>query len=176
MNTGPRSNDFELFGFDFLIDEDFRVWLIECNVNPYLGVPNKYIEWLLPRMINDLFKLTIDKVHPPKNDVFPDEGNEFELILSNTVSKRRPYNISLYPRRELEQIPMYKIPKKPEIQDEILRQSPLQKPPKDILQQVKDIAEKYMIIDPDDFAKPLSRIMTKLRRWETMFEDNILNA
>ena len=40
LTTGPRKNDFELFGFDFLIDEDFRVWLIECNCNPYLGVPN----------------------------------------------------------------------------------------------------------------------------------------
>ena len=43
MNSGRRKNDFELFGFDFLIDEDFRIWLIEVNDNPYLGVPNAYI-------------------------------------------------------------------------------------------------------------------------------------
>lgn len=28
---------FELIGFDFLIDEDYRVWLIEVNTCPYLG-------------------------------------------------------------------------------------------------------------------------------------------
>ena len=28
---------FELIGFDFLIDEDFRVWLIEVNTCPYQG-------------------------------------------------------------------------------------------------------------------------------------------
>lgn len=40
MNPNNRKNVFELFGFDFLIDEDFRVWLIEINTNPFLGTPN----------------------------------------------------------------------------------------------------------------------------------------
>ena len=48
MHSGRRKNDFELFGFDFLIDEDFRVWLIEVNTNPYLGIPNEYIRGMLP--------------------------------------------------------------------------------------------------------------------------------
>lgn len=54
LHSGRRKNDFELFGFDFLIDEDFRVWLIEVNDNPYLGIPNDYIRQMLPMMINDL--------------------------------------------------------------------------------------------------------------------------
>lgn len=29
LNKNKRENAFELFGFDFMIDEDFRVWLIE---------------------------------------------------------------------------------------------------------------------------------------------------
>lgn len=41
MNPNRRKNMFELFGFDFLLDEDFRIWLIEINTNPYLGTPNK---------------------------------------------------------------------------------------------------------------------------------------
>ena len=39
MNPQNRKNVFELFGFDFMIDEDLRVWLIEVNTNPYLGTP-----------------------------------------------------------------------------------------------------------------------------------------
>jgi len=35
-------------GYDFMIDEDFRVWLIEVNENPYLGEPNVFIKKLLP--------------------------------------------------------------------------------------------------------------------------------
>lgn len=48
LNPNKREGCFELFGFDFLVDEDFRVWLIEVNTNPYLGVPNKEIGELLP--------------------------------------------------------------------------------------------------------------------------------
>lgn len=43
MNANNRENCFELFGFDFLLDEDFRIWLIEVNHNPLLGTPNKYM-------------------------------------------------------------------------------------------------------------------------------------
>ena len=62
INPHCRKNSFELFGFDFLIDEDFRVWLIEVNTNPYLGIPNTYIKDLLPRMIDDMLKIVIDPV------------------------------------------------------------------------------------------------------------------
>lgn len=62
INPSKRKNSFELFGFDFLIDEDFRVWLIEVNTNPYLGIPNDYIKVLLPNMIDDLFKIVLDPV------------------------------------------------------------------------------------------------------------------
>lgn len=40
LNPTKRQNCFELFGFDFLIDEDCRTWLIEVNQNPHLGTPN----------------------------------------------------------------------------------------------------------------------------------------
>jgi len=43
LNPSKRKHCFELFGYDFLIDEDFRIWLIEVNTNPYQGIPNEYI-------------------------------------------------------------------------------------------------------------------------------------
>lgn len=65
INPHKRKNSFEFFGFDFLIDEDFRVWLIEVNTNPYIGIPNDYIKVLLPTMIEDLFKIVLDPVFSP---------------------------------------------------------------------------------------------------------------
>ena len=84
IHSGRRKNDFELFGFDFLIDEDFRVWLIEVNDNPYLGIPNDYIRKMLPMIINDLFELTLDPIYKPENKKV--EPNEFELLFCKAGS------------------------------------------------------------------------------------------
>jgi len=43
LNKLNWPNVFELFGFDFLIDEDFRTWILEVNTNPFLGIPNDFI-------------------------------------------------------------------------------------------------------------------------------------
>lgn len=48
MNPNNRKHMFELFGFDFVLDEDFRLWLLEINTNPFLGTPNKFMEGLVP--------------------------------------------------------------------------------------------------------------------------------
>jgi hypothetical protein len=67
MNPNNRKHMFELFGFDFLLDEDFRLWLLEINTNPFLGTPNKFMEGLVPKMIEDLIQLTVDPIFKPKN-------------------------------------------------------------------------------------------------------------
>ena len=85
---------FELFGYDFLIDEDFRLWLIEINTNPYFGVPNTFIADLLPKMMDDMMQIVVDPIFPPQ--VIPESilriyiiildckrPNDFELILSD---------------------------------------------------------------------------------------------
>ena len=49
----PEANNmcFELFGFDFIVDEKFKTWLIEVNTNPCLEESSKLLKMLLPRMI-----------------------------------------------------------------------------------------------------------------------------
>lgn len=53
----------EIIGFDFLIDEDLRVWLIEVNTCPFLG-PVLTVEQpsFMLDLVDDTFKLTIDKL------------------------------------------------------------------------------------------------------------------
>jgi len=107
LNPSKRKNCFELYGYDFLIDEDFRVWLIEVNTNPYFGVPNEYIADLLPKMIDDMTKLVVDPMFPPK-EVDSERENLFELLYSEShdqiINKRRPFNLDLvYPIPELKQ-------------------------------------------------------------------------
>jgi hypothetical protein len=66
LNPSNRKDCFELFGFDFLIDEDFRVWLLEVNTNPYLGTPNKYIVGLMPQMLDEMIKIVVDPIYEPR--------------------------------------------------------------------------------------------------------------
>ena len=75
MNPNKRKDVFELFGFDFLLDEDFRVWLIEVNTNPYLGAPCKFMEEMVPQMMSDMFKIVVDPIYGPKN--IPESENGF---------------------------------------------------------------------------------------------------
>jgi len=61
LNQRKMNDVFELFGFDFMCDQDLTVWLIECNKNPSLEISSNFKKDLLPRMIDDIFKLTLDK-------------------------------------------------------------------------------------------------------------------
>ena len=61
LNPKKRRGCFELFGYDFMVDNDLTVWLIECNTNPCLDESSGLLRRLLPRMLDDTFRLTIDK-------------------------------------------------------------------------------------------------------------------
>lgn len=61
FNPEWRKSCFEILGFDFMIDADLTVWLIEVNTNPCLEESSSLLRILLPRMLDDAFKLTIDR-------------------------------------------------------------------------------------------------------------------
>ena len=54
LNPESRNFCFEIFGYDFIIDESFKVWLIEINTNPCLEESSKLLKMILPRMIGNL--------------------------------------------------------------------------------------------------------------------------
>ena len=51
INLFERKYSFEIFGFDFIIDENFNTWLIEVNTNPCLEESSPLLAMLIPRMI-----------------------------------------------------------------------------------------------------------------------------
>jgi hypothetical protein len=88
---------FEIFGYDFILDNDFKLWILEINNNPGLGISSPVIFKLVPRMLDDAFRLTIDKIFETKYsnecidengkykskyqlDGFTDEENVFEFL------------------------------------------------------------------------------------------------
>lgn len=57
-----RLGTFEIFGFDFMIDEDYNAWLIEANLSPDLSHSTPVTAELVPEMIADTMKVIVDGV------------------------------------------------------------------------------------------------------------------
>lgn len=55
----------EIFGLDFMIDENFKVWLIECNTNPCLELSCSLLAKILPNVIDNAFRIVLDPLFPP---------------------------------------------------------------------------------------------------------------
>lgn len=78
-----RQNCFEIFGYDFMIDEEFRVYLIECNTNPCLELSCPLLARIIPAMLDNSFRLAVDPLFPP-----PD----FNMAKKNTLHEILPIN------------------------------------------------------------------------------------
>ena len=79
LNKENRKYCFEIFGYDFFIDADYNLWLIEVNTNPCLEESSNLLKMLLPRMIDDALKITIDTIYPPlKKSYFKDLSTDLD--------------------------------------------------------------------------------------------------
>ena len=79
-----------------MIDHSGSPWLIEVNTNPCLEESSKLLKILLPRMVNDAFKLTLDVVFPPlKPDQLPDRDQSLEPAQPPIIKER--FSVPGYP-------------------------------------------------------------------------------
>ncbi len=94
-NLNSKVKYFEIFGYDFMIDCSKHMWLIEVNTNPCIELSNKWLSAIVPRMLDDAFKLTLDKLFVSKNKSrtekseypvsgYQDEANMWELLSEET--------------------------------------------------------------------------------------------
>ena len=59
---------FEIFGYDFMMDEEKNLYLIEINTNPGLEISSEIIKILVPRMVEDALRITVDDVFETEYD------------------------------------------------------------------------------------------------------------
>ena len=88
-----RVNTFEIYGYDFMFDDDFKVYLIEVNTNPCLELGCPLLARLIPTMVENALRLSVDPLFPAPenwsqkkcvvNDICPE--NKFELIFDDKV-------------------------------------------------------------------------------------------
>ena len=68
INKNKRNYQFEIFGYDFMLDEDFNLFLIEINDDPGIEESSPWIQIIVPRMLDDALRLTLDQIFPPNYD------------------------------------------------------------------------------------------------------------
>ena len=95
INKNERNYQFEIFGYDFMLDENFNLFLIEINTNPGLEESSPWIKIIVPRMLDDSLRLTLDQLFNPEYDFSKiykneEEKENRELVLNNLKNKISP--------------------------------------------------------------------------------------
>ena len=82
IDSNRRMHCMEIFGYDFMIDQDFKPWLIEVNTNPCLELSAPHLRTIIPAMLENAFKLVLDSLFPaPLGQHTEMQGlNRFELV------------------------------------------------------------------------------------------------
>jgi hypothetical protein len=98
INKNGRNYQFEIFGYDFMLDNDFNVYLIEINTNPGLEESSPWIKVIVPRMLDDALRLTVDQIFETKYDFnlnYKDEEeiNNLKIVENNLKNKIDPNSI-----------------------------------------------------------------------------------
>jgi tubulin--tyrosine ligase len=90
LDDSASYSSFNLFGYDFMVDTDYNVTLIEVNSSPAVA------EKLLPKLSEDLTQIIFDAAYPPPEEAVeggfvdkclgdgPTSENLFELVYSPT--------------------------------------------------------------------------------------------
>ncbi|KAM3132397.1 hypothetical protein pb186bvf_015497 [Paramecium bursaria] len=80
-----KDHNFEIFGVDFIIDSQFKPWLIDINNTPLEG-NCQVLKNIIPQMLDDSLSLTIDLLYPPpiiwpinKRKYFKYKENQFQI-------------------------------------------------------------------------------------------------
>lgn len=61
-----------MFGFDFMMDEEFKVYIIEVNTNPCLATPCPLLTRIISSVIEQTFRITIDPIFEGGDKKTPD--------------------------------------------------------------------------------------------------------
>lgn len=91
MNHEKRSNCFELFGYDFMITNEFNVLLIEVNTNPCLETPCSLLSSMISSVLDNTFRVTLDPITYSANgktqELWDSANNlwKFELVIDTKL-------------------------------------------------------------------------------------------
>ena len=83
----PQVNSFELFGYDILLDDTYKPWLIEVNASPAMACDNSLDKLVKNQLIEDTVRLV--NPLPFDREILRSELLKRKEYLD--VQKKRPY-------------------------------------------------------------------------------------
>lgn len=60
-DSAENIQNFEMFGFDLMLDENLHTWLLEVNTNPGLEQNNRWAAKIVNNMLEELIQICVDK-------------------------------------------------------------------------------------------------------------------
>ena len=87
-----RKNSFEIFGYDFMIDQNCDTWLIEINSSPAMDYSTPVTAVLVKSVLKDLIKVIIDFKEASCPDLV--DTGKFKLLHKSSYVPRSSYNKS----------------------------------------------------------------------------------
>lgn len=67
LDPEKRHHSFEILGYDFMLDDDFKVYLIEANTNPCLETTCPILHKIITDVVDSGFRIALDPLFPPPN-------------------------------------------------------------------------------------------------------------
>lgn len=74
---------FECYGYDIIIDDELKPWLVEVNASPSLTSTTTDDRKMKSRLIRDVFELVV-----PGDAESPSESNYFELLVDESIEQK----------------------------------------------------------------------------------------
>lgn len=79
---------FEVFGFDFMLDDKLNPYLLEVNMNPAMFLDTKTMTDMLPKFVSDCCNLAVE-IHKPHTK--ESSSDEIEKLVKTTC--QLPYDV-----------------------------------------------------------------------------------
>lgn len=82
-SDGEYYRPFQLYGYDFLVDAELRVWLCEINASPAVA------DELLPALVDDLIRTAIDPFFAPNDDLLKEGRAAYDRAAKDAKAPSR---------------------------------------------------------------------------------------